>query len=143
MHWVISSFCLFFATLHSWAQPTMSLNGPTQARFGLSTTINTFIIRNATTGPVRMVTVLPDGWILRSADSNLGLIKQEGNLVKTVWLNFPLQDTVRQTLLVVIPQDHAGDAVIKSQLEYFKGDTKHQISASPFTIEVRKYYSRF
>jgi hypothetical protein len=143
MRWGISSFSLLFVTLNSWAQPTMSLNGPIQARFEHATTINTFIARNSITGPVRMVTELPQGWILRSSDSNLGLINQEGNLVKTVWLNFPLQDTVRQTLLLVIPKDHKGNAVIKSHLEYFKGDTKHQISASPFSIEVRKYYSRF
>ncbi|HOY48554.1 MAG TPA: hypothetical protein PL185_03130 [Flavobacteriales bacterium] len=143
MRLVISSISFILAALSSWAQPTISLNGPKQARFGLPTVIKTEIVRNSTTGPVRLVTELPQGWILRSSDSNLGLINQEGNLVKTVWLNLPLQDTIRHSLLVIIPENHSGDAVIKAHLEYYSGDNIHHIACSPFAIEVRKYYSRY
>lgn len=124
------------------AQPQFSMNGASQARFGLNTSLNIKIVRNELTGPVRLIAHLPDGWILMNPVFETALYSQTGNDAKAVWLEFPLKDTVLCSLQMNIPEDYRGTANIKAVLEYFKDGDKKQVSCQPFLIEVKRYYSR-
>jgi hypothetical protein len=124
------------------AQPILKLNGPSQARYGLSTSVNAVIIRNGITGPVRLVAELPNDWLLKKAVNEKALYSQDGHWVKAVWLDFPVKDTVMCSMQMNIPSSFRGKAIINAHLEYFDQNLKKSVSTAPFSIDVKKYYSR-
>lgn len=143
MRFVINSIASFLLVCSSgFAQPHLFLNGPTQARYGLSTTVNAVIVRNQFIGPARLITELPDGWQMRRFVNNEENSSQVGSIIKTVWFDFPAKDTLNYSILLYIPENFRGDALIKARLEYFSQGEKKSVQSAPFIIDVRRYYSR-
>lgn len=143
MHLVINSIASFLLMSSSiYAQPLLFLSGPTQARYGLSTTVNAVIVRNQMIGPVRLITELPNGWQMRNFVNYEENSTQEGSIIKTVWFDFPSKDTLNYSMLLFIPENYRGNATIKAHIEYFSQGEKKRIQSAPFFIDVRKYYSR-
>ncbi|MFM2285753.1 MAG: hypothetical protein RLZZ543_1250 [Bacteroidota bacterium] len=124
------------------AQPILKLNGPSQARYGLSTSVNAVILRNGITGPVRLVAEIPSEWLLKKAVNEKALFSQDANWVKAVWLDFPVKDTVMCSMQMSIPASFRGKGIINAHLEYFDQNQKKTVKTAPFTIDVKKYYSR-
>ncbi len=136
-----TAFSILLASSLS-AQPEFSMTGPSQARFGMSTSINFQIIRNNIIGPVRLVAEVPEGWSYITPFVESALYSQTGQHVRAVWLDFPIKDTVLCSMQLSIPETHRGNVVIKAHLEYFSNGEKKQVGCAPFPLNVRKYYSR-
>lgn len=142
---LMNSKTAFFILLGSsvWAQqPSIRINGASQARFGFTTSINIQIVRNDIKGPARLIAHLPDGWTLLDPVAETALYSQTGHDAKAVWLEFPLKDTVYCSMQFNIPESYRGTASIQATLEYFKNGNKQRVNGIPFPIEVRKFYSR-
>ena len=142
---LMNSKTAFFLLLGGsvWAQaPEIKISGASQARFGFSTSINIQIVRNEIKGPARLIAHLPEGWTLINPVVETALYSQTGNDAKAVWLEFPLKDTVYCSMQVNIPESYRGAASIQATLEYLNNGNKKHVKCNPFSIEVRKFYSR-
>ncbi len=136
-----TAFSILLASSLS-AQPEFSMTGPSQGRFGMSTSINFQIIRKSVRGPVRLVAEVPENWSFITPLVESALYSQTGQNVRAVWLDFPIKDTVICSMQLAIPETHRGNVVIKAHLEYFSNGEKKQVGCAPFPINIRKYYSR-
>lgn len=136
----IGFLLLLSSGLH--AQPILKLNGPSQARYGLSTSVNAVITRNGITGPVRLIAEIPNDWVLKRAVNEKAILSQESNLVRAIWLDFPVKDTVMCSMQINIPVTFRGKGIVNAHLEYFDQNQKKSVSSAPFSIDVKKFYSR-
>jgi hypothetical protein len=142
---IFASIAIVIFALKADAQTKVILETASQARAGSSTVLNTFIINQSNlTGPAKLSIVLPDGWLVENYPGETYSIKQSGNELKVIWLEFPQKDTVKVSALIDFPENQKVNSyIIKSELSYLQEGNKMKAISNPVEITLKKYFSRY
>ncbi len=142
---LFASIAIIMFALTADAQNKIILEAGSQARVGSSTVLNSFIVnQNKISGPAKLSIILPDDWLVESYPGEPFSIKQTGNEVKVIWLEFPKSDTIKVSVLIDFPKNQkAGSFNMKSELTYLENGKKMRIVSNPVEITLKKFFSRY
>ncbi len=140
---LIFFFCFLLGSVKLYAQPIVSLTGPSQARIGMGTSAVVRVINNSIHGPARASIHIPKDWILELYPGELASVSQSGNQIKIIWLEFPIRDTVEVAFLLKIPEnENKGTHSINGTFDYVKDGNIKSVSIPQHSYKVFKYYTR-
>jgi hypothetical protein len=125
---------------------SLNLKGGAVARPGYTSALQLEIVRGELSGPVRFSMPLPANWKVEAPyeSKSVSLLPSRDEL-QLVWLDFPLQDTLRYMLGFNLPNDQQLEPVtLTGSLNYFDSNgTLRKVSPASHTFKVLRYFSRY
>jgi len=134
---------LLFISCVVYSQPNAKIIAPSQARIGLSTTVNVQILSKNITGPARITINVPDNWDLEKYPGEIATVSQSNNQVRAIWLEFPRKDTVDVVFMLQLPTtNEKGNFMLSGWMDYMENGNPKRVEINQHTFKVVKYYTR-
>jgi hypothetical protein len=125
---------------------SLKLKGGEVARPGYTSSLQLEIVRGELSGPVRFSMPLPANWKAENPyeSRSVSLLPSRDEL-QLLWLDFPLQDTVRYTLGLRLPDDQPLEPItLTGNLAFFDANGAiRKIAPASHTFKVLPYFSRY
>jgi hypothetical protein len=128
------------------AQAEVKLKSNSYGRPGYGASITVQVIGKEIFGPVRFVQQLPAGWNAKSLEKKqTGKLSQQGDLLRLLWLEKPVVDTLNFTYELNIPEsEKVGYVSLAGKLEYFDAQgNKRSLNCEPSQLRIIPYFSRY
>lgn len=127
------------------AQPEIKLSGPDQIKIGTSTIIKISLTgTKLINGPARLELEIPEGWQIENYPGEVATFKQDGNIARVIWLEFPSRDSLNISAMLRLPsKEETGTFIITGRFEYLEKGITREITTSPKRIRISRYFSRF